>query len=151
MAIPLAISRAARRIISEEQAQIRRNTDPRVVGSMKVLFQAHNVGNELIHRSLQVLQRIQISGMVVGDNFVLVCVGGVTNGGKTSLTTELKLRFPHMRYIKQDDFFLAPDDPRHVWVGNSMFRCQNWEIPESLDFVGLKEKVIFEEKLPDMA
>lgn len=79
--------------------------------------------------------------MVVGDNFVLVCVGGVTNGGKTSLTTELKLRFPHMKFIKQDDFFLTPDDPRHVWVGNSMFRCQNWEIPESLDFVGLKQKV----------
>lgn len=80
--------------------------------------------------------------MVVGDGFTLVCVGGVTNGGKTTLTSKLKLRFPDLKFIKQDDFFLEPDDPRHVWVGNSQFRCQNWEIPESLDFVGLKQKVM---------
>ncbi|XP_028968261.1 nicotinamide riboside kinase 1 [Galendromus occidentalis] len=80
--------------------------------------------------------------MVVGDGFSLVCVGGVTNGGKTSLTTKLRRRFPHLKYINQDDFFLKPDDPRHVWVENSEFRSQNWEIPESVDFQALKQKVI---------
>lgn len=58
-------------------------------------------------------------------------LSGVTNSGKTTIAGKLVEKYPNAVHIKQDDYFLSEDDPRHVFVQG--LGHQNWELLSSLD------------------
>ncbi|KAI5223517.1 nicotinamide riboside kinase 2 [Manis pentadactyla] len=58
----------------------------------------------------------------------LVGIGGVTNGGKTTLTNSLLKALPNCCVIHQDDFFKPQDQ---IAVGEDGFK--QWDVLESLD------------------
>ncbi|XP_046404599.1 nicotinamide riboside kinase 2 [Ischnura elegans] len=82
--------------------------------------------------------------------WLVIGISGVTNGGKTSLTFRLKdLLIQHFQSVKQnvkvltlsqDDYFLKPDDPRHVLLPS--LGHFNWDIISSVDFSALHETIL---------
>ncbi|KAK6311150.1 hypothetical protein J4Q44_G00192050 [Coregonus suidteri] len=58
----------------------------------------------------------------------IIGIGGVTNGGKTTLTNKLIQTLPNCCVIHQDDFFKKPDQ---IEVGEDGFR--QWDVITSLD------------------
>ncbi|XP_014248258.1 nicotinamide riboside kinase 1 [Cimex lectularius] len=61
----------------------------------------------------------------------VVGICGITNSGKTSVAKALQKKFKHSVLIKQDDYFLPVEDPRHVWIPE--IGHINWELLTSLD------------------
>ncbi|XP_034144307.1 nicotinamide riboside kinase 2-like isoform X1 [Esox lucius] len=59
---------------------------------------------------------------------LIIGIGGVTNGGKTTLTNKLMQALPNCCVIHQDDFFKKPDQ---IEVGEDGFR--QWDVITSLD------------------
>ncbi|XP_069353568.1 nicotinamide riboside kinase 2 isoform X2 [Eulemur rufifrons] len=59
---------------------------------------------------------------------LIVGIGGVTNGGKTTLTNSLLKVLPNCCVIHQDDFFKPQDQ---IAVGEDGFK--QWDVLESLD------------------
>jgi len=72
--------------------------------------------------------------------WLVIAIAGVTCGGKGSLTTKLKQEYPMAVVYGQDDFFLAVDDPRHVYLEE--LNHANWDIITSLDMEGMYNKVL---------
>ncbi|XP_008835294.1 nicotinamide riboside kinase 2 isoform X2 [Nannospalax galili] len=58
----------------------------------------------------------------------IVGIGGMTNGGKTTLTNSLQKALPNCCVIHQDDFFKPQDQ---IPVGDDGFK--QWDVLESLD------------------
>ncbi|KAF6202731.1 hypothetical protein GE061_003133 [Apolygus lucorum] len=65
---------------------------------------------------------------------------GVTNSGKTTTASRLKELYPNSVHIKQDDYFLAEDDPRHVIIQG--LNHQNWELITSVDMDKMVEDIV---------
>uniref|UniRef100_A0A3B4XBH8 Nicotinamide riboside kinase 2 n=1 Tax=Seriola lalandi dorsalis TaxID=1841481 RepID=A0A3B4XBH8_SERLL len=58
----------------------------------------------------------------------IIGIGGVTNGGKTTLTNRLLKTLPNCCVVHQDDFFKKPDQ---IEVGEDGFR--QWDVIAALD------------------
>lgn len=58
----------------------------------------------------------------------IIGIGGVTNGGKTTLTNQLVRTLPNCCVVHQDDFFKKPDQ---IEVGEDGFR--QWDVITALD------------------
>jgi len=58
----------------------------------------------------------------------IIGIGGVTNGGKTTLTNRLVKTLPNCCVVHQDDFFKKPDQ---IEVGEDGFR--QWDVITALD------------------
>ncbi|KAG7267630.1 hypothetical protein CRUP_026984 [Coryphaenoides rupestris] len=58
----------------------------------------------------------------------IIGIGGITNGGKTTLTNSLIKALPNCCVVHQDDFFKKPDQ---IEVGEDGFR--QWDVITALD------------------
>ncbi|XP_037680126.1 nicotinamide riboside kinase 2 [Choloepus didactylus] len=67
---------------------------------------------------------------------LIVGIGGVTNGGKTTLTNNLLKSLPNCCVIHQDDFYKPQDQ---IAVGEDGFK--QWDALESLDMGAMLETV----------
>ena len=75
--------------------------------------------------------------MAVHRSALVVGLGGITNGGKTTLCQALERLFSspesdrRVQSIHLDDYFRSLDDPRHVYL--TQFGLQDWDCLNALD------------------
>lgn len=62
---------------------------------------------------------------------LIIGISGATCSGKSSLAIRIHESHPHSILIKQDDYFLPIDDPRHINIPE--LNHYNWEILTSMD------------------
>ncbi|BFY98373.1 hypothetical protein BsWGS_01423 [Bradybaena similaris] len=61
--------------------------------------------------------------------YLIVGIGGATNSGKSSVSSMLCRMLPHAEWMRQDDYFLAPDDPNVEMLNG----YQNWDTLSALE------------------
>ncbi|CAG5118725.1 unnamed protein product [Candidula unifasciata] len=66
---------------------------------------------------------------MTGRKYLVVGIGGATNSGKSSVSSKLCKLLPHAEWMRQDDYFLAPDDPNVETLNG----YQNWDTLSALE------------------
>lgn len=77
--------------------------------------------------------------VVMLNDWILVGVSGVTNGGKTSLVNYLQKAFDGCVVLHQDDFFRSEYDDKHEMIPE--LNHANWEALSSVDWDKLHDAV----------
>ncbi|XP_077281226.1 nicotinamide riboside kinase [Temnothorax americanus] len=67
----------------------------------------------------------------MSKQWFVVGISGATCSGKSTLADKIRDTFPTSITLRQDDFFLLPDDPRHVKIQE--LNHINWDVITSLD------------------
>lgn len=78
--------------------------------------------------------------MATTKRWFVVGISGATCSGKTTLADKIRDNFPGSVMLRQDDYFLPPDDPRHVRV--TELNHANWEVITSLDMQRMYSDVL---------
>lgn len=73
-------------------------------------------------------------------HWLIVGISGVTCGGKSSLAKDLHKSLNGSVILHQDNYFLSPDDPRHIKI--TELNCYNWEILSSVDMNKMYQDII---------
>ncbi|KAK2587689.1 hypothetical protein KPH14_003806 [Odynerus spinipes] len=64
-------------------------------------------------------------------NLLIIGISGVTCSGKSTLAKELHKKLSGSVILHQDNYFLPPNDPRHIKIPE--LNHNNWEILSSVD------------------
>lgn len=67
----------------------------------------------------------------MSKQWYVVGISGATCSGKSTLAEKIHANFPMSIMVHQDDYFLSPDDPRHVKIEE--LNHINWELITGLD------------------
>lgn len=76
----------------------------------------------------------------MSKQWFVVGISGATCSGKSSLADKIRDNFPTSILLRQDDYFLLPDDPRHIKIQE--LNHINWELITSLDTQKMYSDVI---------
>lgn len=76
----------------------------------------------------------------MSKQWLVVGISGATCSGKSTLVNKIYDNFPTSIMVRQDDYFLPPDDPRHVKIQE--LNHMNWELITSLDIQKMYSDVI---------
>ncbi|EZA60537.1 hypothetical protein DMN91_009587 [Ooceraea biroi] len=68
---------------------------------------------------------------MTSKQWIVIGVSGATCSGKSTLASKIHENFRGSVMVRQDDYFLPADDPRHVRVEE--LNHMNWELVTSLD------------------
>ncbi|XP_020278743.1 nicotinamide riboside kinase 2 [Pseudomyrmex gracilis] len=68
---------------------------------------------------------------MTSKQWLIVGISGATCSGKSTLANRIGNNFPGSITVRQDDYFLPPDDPRHIKIPE--LNHMNWDLITSLD------------------
>jgi nicotinamide/nicotinate riboside kinase len=71
---------------------------------------------------------------------IVIGISGATCSGKSTLASKIHKNFPRSVMIRQDDYFLPPDDLRHIKVEE--LNHINWELITSLDMQKMHSDIV---------
>lgn len=78
--------------------------------------------------------------MTTTKQWFVVGISGATCSGKSTLAVKIRENFPGSVMVRQDDYFLPPDDSRHVKV--TELNHVNWDVITSLDMQKMHSDVL---------
>lgn len=78
--------------------------------------------------------------MTTTRQWFIIGISGATCSGKSTLAIKIHDNFPGSVMMRQDDYFLPPDDPRHVRV--TELNHMNWDVITSLDMQRMHSDVL---------
>ncbi|KAL6440742.1 hypothetical protein ACFW04_003294 [Cataglyphis niger] len=70
----------------------------------------------------------------------VVGISGATCSGKSTLAKMIRDNFPKSVIVRQDDYFLPADDPRHIMIEE--LNHLNWDLITSLDMQRMHSDII---------
>lgn len=101
--------------------------------------------NHIVSLLLRVLRAVSLTMSATDKSkmkqkWIVIGISGVTCSGKSTLANKLYKEFPKSIVVRQDSYFLPPDDPRHVRVKE--LNCKNWDIITSLDMQSMHSDIV---------
>lgn len=79
------------------------------------------------------MKKVKMQWLVIG-------ISGATCSGKSTLANRIRDNFPKSVMVRQDDYFLPSDDPRHINIPE--LNHLNWDLITSLDMQKMHSDVI---------
>ncbi|XP_029661711.1 nicotinamide riboside kinase 1 [Formica exsecta] len=79
------------------------------------------------------MNKIMMQWFVIG-------ISGATCSGKSTLANKILDNFPKSVMVRQDDYFLPSDDPRHIMIQE--LNHLNWDLITSLDMQRMHSDII---------
>ncbi|KAL6267205.1 hypothetical protein P5V15_000282 [Pogonomyrmex californicus] len=80
------------------------------------------------------------SKLKLSKQVIVIGISGATCSGKSTLANKIHNDYPTSIMVRQDDYFLPPDDPRHVKIEE--LNHMNWELITSLDMQKMYSDVV---------
>lgn len=76
----------------------------------------------------------------MSGNWLVIGIAGATCSGKTTVAEKLSGAFKNSKLLKQDEYFLPAEDPRHTRVPE--LNHLNWELLTSLDMERMLREIV---------